>query len=63
MSLDKYFKCKFFEKEELIKEETLHDQFQHPSSLLYLDGKNNKLSYFAPSVGCDPSQGYFKKHY
>ena len=34
----------------IMKEETLHDQFQHPSSLLCLDGKNNKLSYFPPPV-------------
>ena len=32
----------------IMKGETLHDQFQHLSSLLCLDGKNNKLSYFAP---------------
>ena len=45
----------------IMKDDILHDQFQHPSSLLCLDGKNTNSLILPPSVGCDPSQGYFQK--
>ena len=34
----------------IMKDETLHDQFQHPSSLLCLDGKNKQTLLFCPPV-------------